>query len=528
MKKYKVVDLFAGAGGLSLGFKKFAHFDIVLAVENNRSAQATYKSNHPGVVVLSDIREVNFEQLRDEIGQVDVVIGGPPCQGFSNANRQKAHLISRNNGLVKEYVRAVVGLKPTVFVMENVSMLKSETHRFYKTWDDVEKLTDLDLDTRYEEVDLFPGIILESESEDILSLFEHPYAYLWPTEKLQMLSQLNRFTNNRPKFDESLDKFMNEVVVFLRSKDCASTPYTKQIINQLIRKLQDYYLSNLSFESLQQDLEKLVGLQKMMAGYIELIENNVAISKPAFYKGKIYVEIESYAILDYIEQSFMNAFQTHKPVSSILNALDFGAPQKRERFIMIGSTNDVKPSLPKGNVKTASTVRDAIEDLENIEVTTDIHEEPKHYRKTNKISENPLRELRNSDLISNHVVTASRSAAMTRFRALKQGQNFHDLDDSLKSSYSDPSRTQNTVYMRLKYDEPCGTVLNVRKSMWVHPALDRALSIREAARLQTFPDDFVFFGKKDDQYQQVGNAVPPILATAIAEQTYKILERGKV
>lgn len=62
--------------------------------------------------------------------------------------------------------------------------------------------------------------------------------------------------------------------------------------------------------------------------------------------------------------------------------------------------------------------------------------------------------------------------------------------------------------------------------MWIHPTLDRAISIREAARLQTFPDSFVFCGSKDKQYQQVGNAVPPILAKAIAEKLASILEKA--
>ena len=84
---------------------------------------------------------------------------------------------------------------------------------------------------------------------------------------------------------------------------------------------------------------------------------------------------------------------------------------------------------------------------------------------------------------------------------------------------------QNTIYMRLKYDEPSGTVVNVRKSMWIHPELDRAISIREAARLQTFPDSFIFEGTKDSQYQQVGNAVPPFLAKAVAESIISILDQ---
>ena len=108
---------------------------------------------------------------------------------------------------------------------------------------------------------------------------------------------------------------------------------------------------------------------------------------------------------------------------------------------------------------------------------------------------------------------------MQRFKVLKQGQNFHALSEELKkNTYTDTTRTQNTIYLRLNYDEPSGTVVNVRKSMWIHPTQDRAVSIREAARLQSFPDSFIFIGTKDKQYQQVGNAVPPFMANAIAEK----------
>ena len=123
--------------------------------------------------------------------------------------------------------------------------------------------------------------------------------------------------------------------------------------------------------------------------------------------------------------------------------------------------------------------------------------------------------------------TKTTETAMQRFRAIKQGQNFHSLDNSLKeNTYTDISRTQNTIYLRLKYDEPCGTVVNVRKSMWIHPTQDRAISVREAARLQTFPDSFIFCGTKDKQYQQVGNAVPPIMAKAIASALAIQLDEG--
>ena len=101
------------------------------------------------------------------------------------------------------------------------------------------------------------------------------------------------------------------------------------------------------------------------------------------------------------------------------------------------------------------------------------------------------------------------------------------LSDALKkNTYTDVDRTQNTIYLRLNYDEPCGTVVNVRKSMWIHPVLNRAISVREAARLQTFPDSFVFYGSQDKQYQQVGNAVPPIMAKAIAKKLATLLEKA--
>ena len=105
----KTVDLFAGAGGLSYGFELTNQFLIVAAAENNKNARQTYVENHKGrgdIIMIPDVRGYNFKILTEKVGRIDVVIGGPPCQGFSNANRQKNHIISMNNSLVKEYFRA--------------------------------------------------------------------------------------------------------------------------------------------------------------------------------------------------------------------------------------------------------------------------------------------------------------------------------------------------------------------------------------------------------------------------------------
>ena len=96
---YKVVDLFAGAGGLSLGFMQTRKYDIKVAFENSPYMQETYRLNHPGVEVHGDVCAANYDEIKEKYGDIDVVIGGPPCQGFSNANRQKNHAISQNNML---------------------------------------------------------------------------------------------------------------------------------------------------------------------------------------------------------------------------------------------------------------------------------------------------------------------------------------------------------------------------------------------------------------------------------------------
>jgi len=189
-------------------------------------------------------------------------------------------------------------------------------------------------------------------------------------------------------------------------------------------------------------------------------------------------------------------------------------------------TNTVE--IPKGKFSEENyrTVRDAIGDLQNVQTVTEVKDDiGTPLESVDDISELG-RSLRDTDKLYNHIITNTRETAMERFKAIKQGENFHSLDETLKvNTYTDAKRTQNTIYLRLAYDQPSGTVVNVRKSMWIHPELNRAVSVREAARLQTFPDSFVFCGTKDKQYQQVGNAVPPIMAKAIAESLAKQLEQ---
>jgi len=119
------IDLFAGAGGLSVGFSK-AGWRVVQAVECDPHAAETYRYNHPNVDVLeADIRNVDprecLKRLGLRPGDVTAVIGGPPCQGFSTSNRRTRNSANPNNGLYKEFFRFVRVIEPVWFVLENVS-----------------------------------------------------------------------------------------------------------------------------------------------------------------------------------------------------------------------------------------------------------------------------------------------------------------------------------------------------------------------------------------------------------------------
>lgn len=119
-----IIDLFAGCGGLSLGFE-MAGFDIPLAVEKDDWASETYRKNHKNTrVITQDITELtDFSSLIDSSIQIDGIIGGPPCQGFSlSGNRDKN---DPRNSLFMDFVRFVKHYKPTFFVMENVTGILS-------------------------------------------------------------------------------------------------------------------------------------------------------------------------------------------------------------------------------------------------------------------------------------------------------------------------------------------------------------------------------------------------------------------
>ena len=151
-KKYKYIDLFAGAGGISLGFDK-ANFENILAVEYDKCFAETYEYNFPTHnLQVKDIKDISNDEIKKLVGknEIDIIVGGPPCQGFSIAGNIGRNFIDdERNQLFKEFVRFVDVIKPKMFIMENVAALK--THNHGKTIKEiVTAFNDLGYEVKYE------------------------------------------------------------------------------------------------------------------------------------------------------------------------------------------------------------------------------------------------------------------------------------------------------------------------------------------------------------------------------------------
>jgi len=184
-----------------------------------------------------------------------------------------------------------------------------------------------------------------------------------------------------------------------------------------------------------------------------------------------------------------------------LNAFDYGVPQERKRVFIVGEqTRDLlglfEFPVPDSRPHTPLTVREAIEDLMNIGQTE----------------------------VANHKADALSRINLERIRSIKEGQGRDSLPEYLQLECHKNNKTHRhlDVYGRMAWDKPSSTITarfdSFSRGRFGHPVLDRTITLREGARLQTFPDDYVFYGTKVQVAKQIGNAVPPLLAKAIATQ----------
>jgi len=182
----------------------------------------------------------------------------------------------------------------------------------------------------------------------------------------------------------------------------------------------------------------------------------------------------------------------------ILNAADFGVPQIRNRVFFYGARIDVELQPPIGTFSEMGenqwrTVGNAITDIADIAIDENI----------------------------NHVPLKHGVVNIERYKLIPEGGRMPEMDlppELYRKNFGN-------TFKRLHRDRPSLTMVPGHNAFPIHPWLNRSLTVREAARIQTFPDDYIFVGPRDKQCMQVGNAVPPLLANAWANHLREVLDK---
>lgn len=205
----------------------------------------------------------------------------------------------------------------------------------------------------------------------------------------------------------------------------------------------------------------------------------------------------------------------------ILKACDYGVPQMRRRLVFMGVRKDIgvphfpEPQYGPGTDKPYRTCRDAISDLPTR--VDDLGSDSDTYS-GDAITEYQKLMRGNCSILRNHVATAHKDFVKETIALVPEGGNYKDLPEGVGES-----RKFHMAWTRLNGNAPARTVDTGHRNLF-HYELNRIPTVRESARIQSFPDSFVFTGTRTKQDRQVGNAVPPLLGYALGKTLISIIE----
>lgn len=180
----------------------------------------------------------------------------------------------------------------------------------------------------------------------------------------------------------------------------------------------------------------------------------------------------------------------------ILNSADYGVPQVRKRVFFIGNKLGYPNKFPIKNVKNHKNVKEAIGNLP-------------------KLSSGGVSK------ISNHTAMAHTEQMLNKMSYVSNGGSRNQIPKHIRPKSGDPRK-----YIKYNKDKPSICITGDMRKVF-HYSQNRALTVRELARIQSFPDEFIFLGSKTSQQQQVGNAVPPLMAQALAKTIKEQIEHGR-
>ncbi|MFC1548704.1 DNA cytosine methyltransferase [Candidatus Omnitrophota bacterium] len=420
MKKGKnkptAIDLFAGAGGITEGFK-WAGFDVLASLEWDHDACETHRANHPDTAVIEgDITKASTKAALTKAvngREVDIIVGGPPCQGFSlvgtrlGTNKKLGSFIDDpRNVLYKEFIKIVKKHNPKIFIMENVPGLFS-----YKK-----------------------GLVREQIIRDFRRIGYDVN-----------VDVLNAADYGVPQ--------LRKRVIFMGNRMDISNRYPKKT----------HYNPN------------------------EGNKNRTGYTTPEFFEG----ELED-----------CRGKSPCKNLSEAISDLPFLRAGEGVNERVDYASQDA------GNYQ--QLMRGPSQFIEGY-------------------NENIKRGHDNLGGVFNHQCRNHNDFDIRRYEALPEGGIFVDLPHELRNGEM-PEHFKDK-YRKLHSQKPSYTIvahLYKDGNAFVHPdkKQGRTLTVREAARIQSFPDDFFFCKSRTSQFKQVGNAVPPLLAYHIALSIKDMLREG--
>lgn len=449
------IEIFCGIGGLSLGFQD-AGYDLRLGVEIDAELLKIFAKNHPNTpTICQDIRTVSPELIAEHSclapGELDVLLGGPPCQGFSTYGQRDPS--DPRNSLYEEYAKLIAYFNPKVIVLENVVGI-------------------LSMDS---------GNVVKN----IIGLFKDSFGYN------VRIMQLDAANFGVPQYRKR--------VFFVGYRDSLTPTFPLPLCYSPKNKRSNIGdLPQSDFGFCFSETERILTQDQ----YDHYLRNHQDKLKPAL------------TLRDAITDLPLEVFKPRE-TNSLITAYISDPNTDYQLNIRNGSSfvhnHSSKQHLLKRQARTML--------LQQGDYGEDLHE--KHADLSHVVS--TIRDAIADQNVS-EIMTRARSVDVAAEKAF-----LHELqDEQLASVKSIASHLASggfaNKYRRLHWDAPSHTLLAHMArdcSDFIHPSENRPISVREAARIQSFPDTFVFTSSHFQQLRGIGNSVPPLLARALARQIAK-------
>lgn len=575
------IDLFAGAGGISEGFLQAytddKYFRFLLASDINKNCCLTHRMRYNYQLgldmkfITQDIMDDSFiESLKNELGEteVDVVTGGPSCQSFSLSGRRRKH--DKRDNLFLHYLKVIKELRPKYFVMENVKGILTKDHGAFKTavMNEIRSIVDeasipdflriveeeIPSDCSDFRRDCFISKIkweLDQEGalDDFLSRLDAKFKSITRILSLQ-----------KSKSDENINTVRHGLVLL---KNFAAR---QEVIETLMHHKAEFGIDNdLFVQDINTFIDNYSDDSILNAIDLALQEINNDEENPDIDELRRAFQLYSKSLeevvteIEEVDDNFngpirkayddLCLYRINGPI--LINSCDYGVPQNRERVLFIGCRKDQEliTEIPVSNLGKV-TVKESIDDLAQIENgghQTEYPTRPETVQLSSYILESRRGrlghrfEFENEALyvksdeafdrgegsrhaLFNHKASAQNEKTRRRLQIIAEEKGYSpECKKRLQQEELDSAKRNYTV---LNPDGQSPTVVTMPDD-FIHYSQYRCMTVREMARLQSFDDSFVFQGKrttggdlrKSDvpQYTMVGNAVPPLLAKAIAQ-----------